>query len=251
MADEDRISASVFLAVLKWVVGQHASRLLGLSSLSRWRDQFSTFRAAIQMKQPLPPRLQNTIGFLDGTHRPCCRPRGRNNIQQYMYTGYKHVHSIKFLGVSLPNGLMACLHGPEGGSRNDSFLVLQSQLNSSLHALNQTHPATLIADSAFAWHGQVRSMHKAYRQLTPLQEAENSAMKTIRTSVEWFFGIVVRDWVIVSMKTKNKVFLSPIGDIYLAAVFLANCRCCFEGNQISSFFSLPSPNLSEYLKQSQ
>ena len=46
--------------------------------------------------------LENCLVFVDGTVRPICR-LGVN--QRTLCNGYKHVHSIKFQSVVIPNGL--------------------------------------------------------------------------------------------------------------------------------------------------
>lgn len=55
--------------------------------------------------------LQNCFDFVDGTVRPICHP-GKN--QQFVYNGYKRVHSLKFQSVALPNGIIANLYGLVG-----------------------------------------------------------------------------------------------------------------------------------------
>lgn len=47
--------------------------------------------------------------FIDGAVRPICRP---SQHQEMVDNGHKRVHSIKFLSVALPNGMIGNMFGP-------------------------------------------------------------------------------------------------------------------------------------------
>lgn len=53
----------------------------------------------------------NCFGFLDGTVRPITRP---GQDQLLVYNGHKRVHALKYQSLTIPNGLIAHLHGPVG-----------------------------------------------------------------------------------------------------------------------------------------
>ena len=55
--------------------------------------------------------LDNCFGFIDGTVRPISRP---STGQRVVYNGHKRVHGLKFLSVTLPNGLIGNIFGPVG-----------------------------------------------------------------------------------------------------------------------------------------
>ena len=69
--------------------------------------------------------LDNVWGFIDGTVRPCSRPR---QDQRAIYNGHKKVHGIKFQSVTIPNGLIVNLFGPVEGRRHDSAMLVMSNL---------------------------------------------------------------------------------------------------------------------------
>ncbi|KAF0698103.1 hypothetical protein As57867_003465, partial [Aphanomyces stellatus] len=55
--------------------------------------------------------LKTCIGFIDGTVREICRPGKK--IQKAAYNGHKRKHAVKYQAVSMPDGLIVHLYGPE------------------------------------------------------------------------------------------------------------------------------------------
>jgi len=92
--------------------------------------------------------------MLDGTYRRIPRP---TQNQAVFYTGYKRYHAIKFLSLTLPNGIIAMMDGPYAGSKNDSTLFnekLKGILETSPNFIDTNgHPFVLLADSGMlsAW----------------------------------------------------------------------------------------------------
>ena len=73
--------------------------------------------------------LMNCVGFVDGTVRPMCRP-GRE--QKQFFNGHKRIHSLKFQGITFPDGIIAFMDGPYAGSRHDAGLLRDSGLEEIL-----------------------------------------------------------------------------------------------------------------------
>lgn len=71
-------------------------------------------------------------GMLDGTYRRIPRPTQHQSV---FYTGFKRYHAIKFLSLTLPNGIIAMADGPYAGCKNDATLF-----NEKLRHLLQSHP---------------------------------------------------------------------------------------------------------------
>jgi hypothetical protein len=58
-------------------------------------------------------------GFIDGTHRQICRPRPETAPQEKLYSAYKKFHSMEYVAIATPDGLLACLRGPYEGRASD------------------------------------------------------------------------------------------------------------------------------------
>ena len=52
----------------------------------------------------------------------------------------------------------------------------------------------------------------------------NTAMSKVQQSVEWEFGKVVRLWTFLNFEKNLKLFLSPVGKLYMVGVLLTNCH---------------------------
>ena len=74
--------------------------------------------------------LDNVWGFVDGTVRPCSRPK---TDQRSLYNGHKKINGIKFQSVTSPTGLIVNLYGPVEGRRHDSALLQMSNLLNDLN----------------------------------------------------------------------------------------------------------------------
>ena len=82
--------------------------------------------------------------------------------------------------------------------------------------------------------------------LTPLQQAYNTSMSQVRVTVEWLFGDIVNWFKFIDFKKNLKIFLSPIGKMYITCALLTNARTCLYGNQTSIFFDCEPPTLENY-----
>ena len=82
--------------------------------------------------------------------------------------------------------------------------------------------------------------------LTPLMEAFNASMSSVRISVEWLFGDVINYFKFLDFKKNLKIGMSRIGKMYIVCALLHKTRTCLYGNKTSSFFELELPTLEEY-----
>lgn len=78
------------------------------------------------------------------------------------------------------------------------------------------------------------------------QQAFNTAMSYVRSTVEWTFGEIVRYWAFLDFKKNLKVYLSAVGKMYLVGTLLRNALTCCYGSQVSDYFELTPPSLNEY-----
>ena len=82
--------------------------------------------------------------------------------------------------------------------------------------------------------------------MTPLMEAFNHSMSTVRESVEWLFSDIISYFKFMDFSKNLKIGLSSVGRMYVVCAILRNALTCLFGNQTSSFFQLEPPSLEEY-----
>lgn len=189
--------------------------------------------------------LKNCFGFIDGTVRPICRP---GQQQRIMYNGHKRIHSLKFQSVTLPNGLIANIFGPIEGKRHDAGMLADSNLLDQLeqYAFSPTGvPLCLYGDPAYPLRVHLQSPFKG-AVLTPDMMAYNKSMSTVRTSVEWIFGDIIKSFKFLDFKNNLKIGLSTVGKMYIVCSLIRNALTCMYGNQSCEFFGLDPPLIQEY-----
>ena len=82
--------------------------------------------------------------------------------------------------------------------------------------------------------------------LTPLMEAYNSSMSSVRVSVEWLFGDIIEYFKFVDFKKNLKIGMSSIGKMYIVCALLQNALSCLYGNNTATFFDLEPPTRQDY-----
>lgn len=205
-------------------------------------EKLQTYAEAVRAKGS---PLRNCFGFIDGTVRPISRP-GQN--QKVVYNGHKRVHALKFQSVTLPNGLIAHLFGPVEGRRHDAGILRDSHLLGELEgqAFSPTGEAMcLYGDPAYPHSIHLQGPFKE-PHLTPAMKDFNSAMSSVRTSVEWVFGDVIGSFKFLDFKKNLKIGLSPVAKHYIVSAILRNALTCLYGNNTATYFGLDPPSLEEY-----
>ena len=177
--------------------------------------------------------------------RPVSRP---GKEQRILYNGHKKVHSIKFQSVATPSGLVANLFGPVEGKRHDSSMLAESGLLNQLQQHSWSPNGNLLCiygDPAYPLRPQLQAPFKGAR-ITPIQNAWNKSMSSVRVSVEWIFGDIVNFFKFLDFKKNLKIPLSAVGKMYITCTLLQNARSCLYGSTTSTFFELDPPKLQEY-----
>ena len=78
--------------------------------------------------------------------------------------------------------------------------------------------------------------------LTPLMEAYNNSMSSVRVSVEWPFGDIVDYFKFMDFKKTLKIGMSSIGKMYIVCALLQNNLSCLYGNNTATYLTLnPAP----------
>ena len=148
---------------------------------------------------------------------------------------------IKTVPLSNYRNFQLCILISEG-RRHDAGILADSNLLDRLeqHAYSTNgQPLCLYGDPAYPLriHLQV-----PFRQngLTPVMEAFNASMSSVRESVEWNFGEVVRSFKALDFENNLKLGLSSVGKMYLVSSLIQNAITCLYGKQ-TKFFELEPP----------
>ena len=78
-------------------------------------------------------------------------------------------------------------------------------------------------------------------------QAYNKSMSSVRVTVEWLFGEIVKYFKFTDFKRQQNLSLSPIGKIYIVCAILQNALTCLYYNPVSTFFELAPPLCSNYV----
>ena len=185
-------------------------------------------------------------GFVDGTFKPFCRPE---EDQRLFYSGYKHLHGMKYQVVSFPDGL-AMVDGPYEGTMNDLTMARTSSVEDEMArihiGIDDEQRLFLYGDSAYMTLNWVFGPYLG-AALTEGQREFNRELSSIRISVEQIIGRTQSLWSGTAFKIGLKSGLMPVAAFFEVSALLTNCHTCLHGNLISSRFSLAPPSLQEYL----
>ena len=114
------------------------------------------------------------------------------------------------------------------------------------HAFSATGEAMcLYGDPAYPHRIHLQGPFKE-QQLTPAKEDFNSAMSSVRSSVEWVFGDVIGSFKCLDFKKNLRIGLSPDGKHYIVSALLRNALTCLYGNNTGAYFGVEPPSLEEY-----
>ena len=102
-------------------------------------------------------------------------------------------------------------------------------------------PLCLYGDPAYPHRPQLQSPFKGAR-LTQNEMDWNSAMSSVRVTVEWVFKDIINYCKFLDLKVQ----LSAVGKMYIACTLLHNARCCLHGSTTSKYFEVQLPTLQEY-----
>ncbi|KAL3210743.1 hypothetical protein MRX96_036908 [Rhipicephalus microplus] len=91
------------------------------------------------------------------------------------------------------------------------------------------------------------SRGRASNSSSPYQAHFNKCMSTVRQAVEWGFGKVAAGFAFVDFHKNSKVTRQKMRRMHKVAILLTNCRTCLYDSQVSMYFGLEPPSLSDYL----
>ena len=230
---------SVIVNVMLYEVCRlHLHRLTNVNS--PWIDHVAFAEAVTNKGCP----MNNIWGFLDGTQGRLCRPQ---QGQESIFNGHKRIHSLKYQGLMVPNGLVAHFFGPIEGRRHDSAMYHLSGLDAQIdNIFGNGQQLAVYGDSAYAFRRYLITPFKG-ANLAQIQTDFNKEMSRLRICVEWGFGNITNMFAFLSYHKNQKVYLQPVAKYWIAAVLFYNCHCCLYGSQTSTYFGLNAPSIEEYL----
>jgi hypothetical protein len=253
-------SSSTLCRVFRWVLDHvfTEQRHRVQDYLRFWHPRFPALANAVRRKRiklglaGVDESHRHIVGFIDGTLRKCSRPTSVPNldVQRVLYNGWKKVHAIKFQSVELPNGMCADLFGPVCGAHNDNFLLRLSAFPDRMMRL-QAAPARITykiyGDSAYPLYNNITRPYKG-NNVTRVQQRINGVFSKLRVCVEWGFAANANLFSFADFPRQMRMFVSPIGRIYVVCVLLRNAYACLYGNETSTFFKITPPSLEEYFE---
>lgn len=90
--------------------------------------------------------------------------------------------------------------------------------------------------------------YKNHAVLSQVQKDFNSQMSALRVSVEYGFGKIIQQFAFLDFHKTQRMYLSPLKEMYHVAALLVNCQSCIRGrNQVSDIFGSEIPTIEEYL----
>ena len=228
-------------ALRLFLFSEHAVALQTIPQLSF--DDLQRFAKGVQGVTGFPL----CFGFIDGTVRPVCKP---GLLQGEVFNGKDHVHSLKYQGMSTPDGMLQQLAGPWPGRRHDSVIYSNSGLPEWLLTLPR-HPSNamfvLYADAGY--HSKPGLMVPFTDTYDLRKEAFNDVMTSARIAIEWEFGGILQHWASLNWTNEQKLLGGgKIAQVYFVCGFLTNCINCMRPNNASQYFNVKPPMLEDYVE---
>ncbi|CAH3020793.1 unnamed protein product, partial [Porites evermanni] len=196
------------------------------------------------------PRLAEALR-LPGRFR-CSQGTLPDENQRIVYNGHKRVHALKFQSVAVPNGLIANLFGPVEGRRHDAGMLDESGLLTDLQRHCHTphgDQLCIYGDPAYPLRPELMCPFREGdygRPLTPRMLAFNTAMSSVRVSVEWLFGDITNYFRFIDFKKNLRIGMSAVGKQYIICALMRNALTCLYGNNTSQFFGVDPPSVEAY-----
>lgn len=149
-----------------------------------------------------------------------------------------------------PDGMYMDVSRPFPGSRHDSLILAESNLNNRLAEIQITDHVqyTFYADKGYPVelsHG--RGAFRETEWMLPNQRQENKMMSPLRsTASEFGFAKPSNIMRYCDYDKNQKVQKSWVAKNYLVGLLICNVHSCLYGNTTSSYFAIDPPSLDNY-----
>jgi hypothetical protein len=244
-----RISRCVS-AFQSWFYANHSFRVT--NALHFWAPHVINWnRIFLAWPTALPPGYEGTwCPGIDATVMPIAMPSdillmraladGTFDLEvveaeRRFWVIYKHAHGIKFQALQLCNGLIGDLSGIVLGTRHDSFLFDQSELDDRLHDMHinllqrnpQLQPFTALADSAYPETLYVKRVLSG-------NSPDAVLLSALRCPVEWAFCKLFREFPSLKASHRNKIFSrQTMTEKFVCCAIFSNMLACVKGERLS------------------
>ena len=150
----------------------------------------------------------------------------------------------------IPDGFIACLHGPVPAKTHDARLLHESQLLEQLQTVmpeDANNPiCALYGDLAYAQSAYVLGgFHNVDMNLD--EASYNRLLSSVHITVEWGFAELVEHWKFLDFQSAMKIFQCPVAQYYINAAFFSNIQNCLLGNKTQQYFNAQQLTIDEYL----
>ena len=243
------------LAAERWLVDNHEHRL---HDLGFFVNLFPAYAQCIRRRierngDIVPPEGRRCIGFVDRVSMQIARPRGNWQFQRMWYGFKSGFHNFAYQSLYTPDGMHAHFCGPAAGRANDRLLMMNSNLESLLEALQQVNGRLVPRNQRyFAYtdrgYDSDRCIHAAHHGIyvTAQQVIDNHCMSPVRVCVEWGFARLRAMSKLLDTKWNMKMQASAVDYHVKSAVLLSNARTCLQAGQNTSYFDVEPPTLESY-----
>ena len=125
--------------------------------------------------------------------------------------------------------------------------------SSLLHELEKNafsptgEPMCVFGDPAYPLRVHLQAPYR-HGILTPMMEAYNDEISSVRVTVEWLFGNIINDFKFLDFKKNLKIGMSSVGKMYLVFALLHNAITCLCGNSTAVLFGLNPPSLEDFFR---
>ena len=85
------------------------------------------------------------------------------------------------------------------------------------------------------------------RPLIPRMPAFNTAMSSVRVSVEWLFGDITNYFRFIDFKKNLRIGMSAVGKQYIICALMRNALTCLYGKNTSQFWGVDPPSVEAYI----
>jgi hypothetical protein len=183
----------IFNSTIEEIVARHHHLLS--DNLAFYVTRLPMYNQAIRNKlgDHMIPCAIDTSLFVDGKSLEIARPGGNFN-QRLVYNGHHRVHSLQFVAISAPDGMIVDFYGPVAGRHHDQDVLNESEFDMRFQEsqLLELVKYKAYGDKGYISNGYIHGSHKNYEgaPLPPLLLAENNLMHSIRVAVEWTFNTI-------------------------------------------------------------
>ena len=261
-----------FKSLVAYVHNRFSRKLMFVSeSMSMSTEKLPAFNQAVNKRlitraRFIPGPGEDTIaGLLDCTSIAVTKPQDRLTASAHQ-TGYKEGYNVKALTVQWPDGMIGGLHVC-AGRRSDCYQMRDSGVADIMEAMSidvtgQGTVMSLYGDAIFSRVGFVKGPNRidsngsgwsaavlndpANRVEVERLRQQDEAMVTARLPVENSYGGFKGELQMLTHKRKLSTSNRTTTQLIPFCLFVHNCKCCCQGNNVSAQFGLTPPVLEEY-----